>query len=160
MRRWLIGAAAAVVLALGLFQFRNGLLEVAPGPGADGEPKAAAQKAANSADNQAPITKDAYRTRNVPPDAAPNAYLTTQVSLRGGPSPDFPAVVAVPAQAYVTIYACSTDLTWGDVTFGETRGWVSADYIRPYYQNRYMTVQKYVPLVRLPTGPFDVRQYW
>jgi uncharacterized protein YraI len=92
--------------------------------------------------------------------AEPNAYVTANLNLRAGPDTDYPAVVIIPAQAYVTIFACIQDLSWCDIAYGENRGWVSAPYIQPFYSGRYMTVQEYAPLVGLPTAPFDVRLYW
>jgi hypothetical protein len=73
VRRWLIGAVALVVLALGLFQFRSGLLELFPGLGADRELQTAAQKAAKAAGDFAALSKDAYRTGNVPRQSDPSA---------------------------------------------------------------------------------------
>jgi len=66
MRRWFFGAAALVVLALGLFQFRNGLLELFPGFGADREVKAAAEKAVKAAADFEVLAKDVYKTGNAP----------------------------------------------------------------------------------------------
>ena len=94
------------------------------------------------------------------PPAEPNAYVTADVNLRAGPDTDFPVLLLVPAQAAVTIYDCVQDLTWCDLSYGEERGWVAAQYVQAFYQDRYMTVQEYVPLVGLPTGPFDIRTYW
>ncbi len=93
--------------------------------------------------------------------ADPNAYVTANVNLRAGPDTEYPAIVIIPAGEYVTIYACIEDLSWCDVSYGDSnRGWVSAQYVQPFYQGRYMSVQEYVPLVNLPTQPFDIRLYW
>jgi hypothetical protein len=66
MRRWLVGIVGVIAIALGLFQFRNGLFELFPSLAADRELQAAAQKAAKAADDFAALTKDAYRTGKVP----------------------------------------------------------------------------------------------
>ena len=66
MRRWFFGAAALVVLALGLFEFRNGILELFPGFGADREVKAAAEKAGKAAADFVVLAKDVYKTGNAP----------------------------------------------------------------------------------------------
>ena len=50
----------------------------------------------------------------------------------------------------MTVYACIEDFSWCDVSYAEYRGWVAADYIRPFYQSRFMTVGEYAPLVALP----------
>ena len=94
------------------------------------------------------------------PFADPNAYVTTDLNLRAGPDTDFPAIVVIPQDEYVTVYACIEDLSWCDVSYAEYRGWVAADYIRPFYQSRFMTVQEYAPLVVLPSAPFDIKLYW
>ena len=94
------------------------------------------------------------------PFADPNASVTTDVNLRAGPDTDFPAIVVIPSDEYVTIYACIEDLSWCDVSYADHRGWVAADYIRPFYQSRFMTVQEYAPLVALPSAPFDIKLYW
>ena len=89
-----------------------------------------------------------------------NASVTTDVNLRAGPDTDFPAIVVIPSDEYVTIYDCIEDLSWCDVSYADHRGWVAADYIRPFYQTRFMTVQEYAPLVALPSAPFDIKLYW
>ena len=94
------------------------------------------------------------------PVAEPNAFATADVNLRAGPDTDFPILVLIPAQAAVTIYDCIPDLTWCDVSYGEERGWVSAQFIQALYQDRNLTVQEYVPQVGLPTAAFDIRTYW
>ncbi len=92
--------------------------------------------------------------------ADPNAYVTADLNLRAGPDTDYPAIIIIPAGQYVTVYACIPDLTWCDISYGENRGWAAAEYIQAYYQNQYMTVQQYAPLVSLPTAAFDIRAYW
>src|SRR5271156_3267565 len=57
---------ALVVLAFGLFQIRNGLLEFFPSFGADADVTAAAQKATSAAKNFVALAKDAYQT-GIPP---------------------------------------------------------------------------------------------
>src|SRR3954454_2688304 len=65
--------------------------------------------------------------------AEPNAYVTADVNLRAGPDTDFPVLVVVPEQAAVTIYDCVDDLSWCDLSYGEERGWVSAQYLQAFY---------------------------
>jgi len=57
---------ALVVVAVGLFQIRNGLLEFFPSFGADADVTAAAQKATSAAKNFNALAKDAYQTGNPP----------------------------------------------------------------------------------------------
>src|ERR1700722_8316974 len=60
---------ALVVVAFGLFQIRNGLLEFFPSYGADADVAAAAQKATSAAKNFIALAKDAYQTGNPPRQA-------------------------------------------------------------------------------------------
>lgn len=94
------------------------------------------------------------------PIAEANAYVTADVNLRAGPETDFPVIDVIPAQGAVTIYDCIPDLSWCDLSYGEERGWVFAQYIQAFYQDRYVTVPEYVPLVSLPSAEFDIRTYW
>jgi hypothetical protein len=57
---------ALVVVAFGLFQFRNGLLELFPSIGADADVTAAAQKATSAAKRFTALAQDAYQTGKPP----------------------------------------------------------------------------------------------
>lgn len=63
--------------------------------------------------------------------AAQNATATAIVDLnmRAGPAPYFPVVGVIPANEAVTLYGCTEELSWCDVSTQTVRGWSYAEYL-------------------------------
>jgi uncharacterized protein YraI len=91
---------------------------------------------------------------------AARGIVTTEVSMRAGPGTGFPVVDRIPAGAHVVIHGCIRDESWCDVSWNADRGWVSAEYLRYYYRNRYVYLPEYVDVIDVPIVPFAVGTYW
>ena len=63
--------------------------------------------------------------------------------MRAGPGTEYPVVKTVPAGAPVNVHGCLSDHDWCDVSWSGDRGWVSADYLNYFYNNRYVYLPSY-----------------
>jgi uncharacterized protein YraI len=91
--------------------------------------------------------------------AAPGV-VTTSVSMRAGPGTGFPMVDRVPGGAHVDIHGCIQGDAWCDVSWTDNRGWVSSQYLKYLYRNRYVYMPDYVDVVDVPIVPFVLSSYW
>jgi uncharacterized protein YraI len=91
--------------------------------------------------------------------AAPG-MVTASVSLRAGPGPAFPVVDRIPGGAHVDVHGCLRGDTWCDVSWAGDRGWVSSQYLKYLYRNRYVYLPDYVDVVDVPVVPFVLSSYW
>jgi uncharacterized protein YraI len=91
--------------------------------------------------------------------AAPG-IVTASVSLRAGPGPAFPVVDRIPGGARVDVHGCLRGETWCDVSWAGDRGWVSSQYLKYLYRNRYVYLPDYVDVVDVPVVPFVLSSYW
>lgn len=57
------------------------------------------------------------------------ATVVTDLNLRVGPGPGYYVVTTIPTASSITVYGCVQDLSWCDVDWNGTRGWVYATYI-------------------------------
>lgn len=84
----------------------------------------------------------------------------TNLNMRAGPGTHYPVVTVLPGNAEVAIYGCIAGATWCDVSFGNSRGWVSSNYLRVAYQNRTVVLTPSIaPAVGLVVVTYD-RAYW
>jgi uncharacterized protein YraI len=91
--------------------------------------------------------------------AAPGV-VTASVSMRAGPGPAFPMVDRIPAGARVDVHGCLRGDVWCDVSWSGDRGWVSSQYLKYLYRNRYVYLPDYVDEVDVPVVPFVLSSYW
>jgi uncharacterized protein YraI len=92
--------------------------------------------------------------------AAANAIVTAELRVRAGPSTEFPVVGTVPARAEVDVNGCVRGYSWCDISWRDERGWVSADYLQYYYQERYVPLIEYGPTIEVPIVVFSIDTYW
>jgi len=91
---------------------------------------------------------------------ANEGYLTSSVSLRAGPDSSYPRVVRLHGGTTVEIEGCVDDLSWCDVSDGEDRGWVSANYLQEEYEGRRVLVPSYGVRIGIPIVGFVFGDYW
>ncbi len=87
--------------------------------------------------------------------SAETGFASTRVNLRAGPGTHYPVLAVVPSMASVHILGCLDGYSWCDVTWGVTRGWVSARYLRTDRYGRSVFLRHGPPV----TG-FDFNNYW
>jgi uncharacterized protein YraI len=91
--------------------------------------------------------------------AAPGV-VTTSVSMRAGPGTGFPMVNRVPSGARVNIHGCIRGDAWCDVSWTDSRGWVSSRYLEYLYRHHFVYLPDYVDVVDVPIVPFVLSSYW
>ncbi len=92
--------------------------------------------------------------------AATVAVATSNVNLRAGPSTSYPAVTLVPAGVQVVTHGCLSGYTWCDISMGNYRGWVAANYIQVVYRGAPVVLTPAIaPAVGLTVVAFN-RAYW
>jgi len=91
-------------------------------------------------------------------DAANPAEIIAPVNLRAGPSVGYPVVAGLPGRAAVTVYGCTANVAWCDVSWGRERGWVAANYVQIMYRGAPVIV---TPAVAPVIGVVAFNQaYW
>ena len=88
------------------------------------------------------------------------AYTSKEVSLRAGPSRDYPVVAHLGAGTGMTIYGCLLDYRWCDVVVGGSRGWVYSGNIVYPYLGQNVPVLSYGPTIGLGVTTFSIGNYW
>ncbi|TPM15566.1 SH3 domain-containing protein [Mesorhizobium sp. B2-3-5] len=92
--------------------------------------------------------------------AAMSGVVVGQVNMRAGPGTKYPVVVTLPARAGLTVYGCTANVTWCDVSRGRDRGWIAASYVSVSYGGNAVVVTPAVaPVVGLTVVSFN-RAYW
>jgi uncharacterized protein YraI len=92
--------------------------------------------------------------------AATGGIAVTSVNLRAGPSTRYPVVTTLPSSASLKVYGCIADRSWCDISWGNMRGWVSANYIHVVYHGQTTVLTPaIVPVVGIATVAFSVT-YW
>jgi uncharacterized protein YraI len=85
---------------------------------------------------------------------------SVNLNQRAGPGTNFPVLQVVPAGGQVTLYGCIGGFAWCDGVHRGTRGWLSATYLRVWYQGQYITLAQYANLVSFPVVAFSLEAYW
>lgn len=88
------------------------------------------------------------------------AYTSKEVSLRAGPSRDYPVDATLGAGTTMTIFGCLQDYRWCDVVVGGSRGWVYSGNIVYPYLGRNVPVLSYGPTIGLGVVTFSIGNYW
>ena len=88
------------------------------------------------------------------------AYASKTVSMRAGPSRDYPVVATLGSGTAMTIYGCLQGFTWCDVVVGASRGWVYSGNIVYPYQGRNVPVMSYGSSIGLGIVSFSIGNYW
>jgi uncharacterized protein YraI len=91
---------------------------------------------------------------------AGQGYLVANVTLRAGPDVGYPSVVGLRAGTPVGIEGCVDGWSWCDVTTGNDRGWVSANYLQEEYQGQRVLVPAYGVQIGIPIVTFVFGSYW
>ena len=91
---------------------------------------------------------------------AGQGYLVANVTLRAGPDVAYPSVAGLRAGTPVGIEGCVDGWSWCDVTTGNDRGWVSANYLQEEYQGQRVLVPQYGVQIGIPIVTFVFGSYW
>lgn len=92
--------------------------------------------------------------------AATGGIAVTSVNLRAGPSTKYPVVTVLPQNAALTVYGCAAGGSWCDVSWGGSRGWMSANYIYVSYNGQQTVLTTSVaPAIGITTVSFTAI-YW
>jgi uncharacterized protein YraI len=88
------------------------------------------------------------------------AFTARPTNLRAGPAVDYPIVAVLPAGFAVAVQGCLPEYTWCDVVAGVSRGWMYAGNISYHYQNTYVPLSDYAPLIGIGVLGFALNDYW
>lgn len=92
-------------------------------------------------------------------EAAP-AFTTERLSLRAGPSTEYPAVALLEPGVQVEVLGCLDGYGWCDAVIGQDRGWLPGAFLQaPYYQQREPLIG-IAPALGLPIIGFTIGNYW
>ena len=91
---------------------------------------------------------------------AQQAYTTRGVSMRAGPSTQYPQVGRLGGGAPVTLIGCLGDWSWCDVIYANLRGWVYAPYLSYLYRGGPVPLYTYAPSLGIPIIGFSIGPYW
>ena len=97
---------------------------------------------------------------SMPAEASSQASVTVDLNLRAGPATSYPVVTVVPQSASVQMYGCNANTSWCDVTYGQYRGWASANYLLISNGSQQVVV---TPAIAATVGIATVaysRAYW
>ena len=88
------------------------------------------------------------------------AYTATSVNVRAGPAGDYPIVAVLPPGFQVGVAGCLSNYSWCDVLAGPSRGWVYAGNLNYPYQNAYVPLLTYGPVIGVAVLGFTLDDYW
>ena len=87
------------------------------------------------------------------------ALTATAVNVRAGPARDYPIVAVLPPGFEVGVRGCLPDYSWCDVIAGASRGWVYGGNINYAYQNTYVPVLDYGPVIGIGVLTFVLNDW-
>lgn len=88
------------------------------------------------------------------------AYTAKTVNMRAGPARDYPVVAVLGPGLQILVEGCLADYSWCDVVYGPSRGWIYAGNINYDYQNQYVPLLSYGPVIGLAIIGFGFNDYW
>ena len=88
------------------------------------------------------------------------AYASKTISMRAGPSRDYPVVATLGSGTAMTIYGCLQGYRWCDVVVGASRGWVYSGNIVYPYLGQNVPVMSYGSTLGLGIVTFSMGNYW
>jgi uncharacterized protein YraI len=91
--------------------------------------------------------------------AAP-AFVTTRLSLRAGPSTEYPAIALLEPGVQVDVLGCLEGYEWCDITIGQDRGWVAGAYLQSAYYQEREPLPQIGATIGLPIIGFSFGNYW
>jgi len=91
---------------------------------------------------------------------AGQGFVTINLNLRAGPDTSYPEVATVYGGTPVAIEGCVDGWSWCDVAYGESRGWVPANYLQQEYQGQRVLVPEYGVRIGIPVISFVFGSYW
>ncbi len=89
-----------------------------------------------------------------------NGYLNASVTMRAGPSPEYPPIVFLPYDTWVSVQGCLNGWEWCDVIANGYRGWIPGNYILYDYQGAPVLLPYYGPRIGIPIIVFSIGTYW
>jgi uncharacterized protein YraI len=87
-------------------------------------------------------------------------YLNASVTMRAGPSPEYPPIVYLPYDTWVSVQGCLNGWEWCDVIANGNRGWVPGNYILYDYQGGPVLLPSYGARIGIPIVAFSIGLYW
>jgi uncharacterized protein YraI len=91
---------------------------------------------------------------------AQDAFTSTAVWLRAGPSVGYPSVLLLGGGTPVTVHGCLPDWGWCDVSSGYARGWVAGGYLNSPYQGVRRPIVGFGAQIGFPIVAFSLNDYW
>ena len=89
-----------------------------------------------------------------------NGYLNASVTMRAGPSPEYPPIVYLPYDTWVSVQGCLNGWEWCDVIANGYRGWVPGNYVLYDYQGAPVLLPYYGARIGIPIVTFAINLYW
>jgi uncharacterized protein YraI len=91
---------------------------------------------------------------------AADGYVITNVNMYAGPDVQYPVVLTVPVNSWISVQGCTAGWQWCDVITGPYRGWVAGTYIAYMYNNQPVYVVDYGARIGIPIVSFTIGTYW
>ena len=97
----------------------------------------------------------------VPAQAQGQAAFTAKtVNLRAGPAREYPVVAVLSPGVQILVQGCLDDFSWCDVATGPYRGWAYGGNINYFYQNAYVPLMTWGPVIGIGILGFALDDYW
>ena len=93
--------------------------------------------------------------------AAQEAFARGSVTLRAGPSSDYPAIVRLGPGQPLTVLGCTSGYGWCDVVLPDgLRGWAAAQRLEYPYRGGNVPLASYGAIIGVPIVGFSIGRYW
>src|SRR5687767_12719418 len=90
---------------------------------------------------------------------AADGVVTVGVTMRAGPDPAFPPIVALRPMSPVEIHGCIDGWDWCDISAAAARGWVPGEVLAVMHENRRVRIVEVAPRIGIPVIAFNIG-YW
>ena len=87
-------------------------------------------------------------------------FVTSGVTLRAGPGPDYPPIAYLRRGTPAEVYGCLDAFEWCDVDADGQRGWMRGSRLDISYGGREVLLPYYAPRIGLPIVTFRLDEYW